>query len=113
MKSICVILLTALILFGCREECGCDSEPYRTVNNVEAKLYFENVYILVIKEHTDSFAFCNIEIVPEEILSMSEEAGLEGIDVIVSGDLHKECKLKMDAETPPSITLTDIKLPEK
>jgi hypothetical protein len=113
MKSINIFLLAALILISCKEKCGCDSEPYRTVNNVEAKLYFENVYILVIKEHAGSFAFCNIEIVPEEILSISEEAGLEGMGVIVSGDLHKECKLKMDAETPPSITLTDIKLPEK
>ena len=111
MKSIYIILLALMILPGCKEKCGCEAEPYKTVNNVEAKLLLG--YILQLKELGDDFGFCNIETVPEEILSMSEEAGLEGIDVIVSGDLHKECKLKMDAVSPPSITLTEINLQVK
>jgi hypothetical protein len=113
MKSIFVILLAALILSGCKEEeekWGCDSEPYKTVNNVEANF----IYGQGFKNLGEGDAtICNIEIVPEEILLMSEEAGWDGIDVIISGDLHKGRPPQSFEETPSYITLTEIKLPEK
>ena len=90
-------------------KCGCESEPYKTVNNVEAKLYY-GIY-LNIQNH-GGFVICNEEIVPEEILLMAEDAKFNGIDVIVSGDLHKggtEGRLVILS----GITLTEIKLPKK
>ncbi len=108
MKSIYVMLSVALILFSCKEKCGCGSEPYKTVNNVEATLYY-GVHL----EIHGGFVICNKEILPEEIKLMSIDARLEGINVIVSGDLHKGCKDKMESEIPPGITLSEIILPEK
>ena len=112
MKSIYVILWAALILFSCKEKCGCESEPYKTVSKVEAN-FRHNVGLLYIHNEDESFEICNSDIISDEIITMSEDAGWEGIDVIISGDLHKWCKLKLDAVTPPFITLTKIKLPEK
>jgi hypothetical protein len=113
MKSIYVVLLTAWILFGCKKEekWGCDSRPYKTVRNVEAKLYFGE--LLDLKEYGDNFAYCNIAMVPNEIILISEEAGGEGIDVIVSGDLHKGRPPQSLEINPSLITLTEIKLLEK
>jgi len=112
IKSIYAILLAALVLFGCKkeEECGCESEPYKTVSNVETKLYY-GIYFNI--ENHGGFAICNKEIIPEKIKLISLDAKSEGINVIVSGDLHRGCKDKMDSEIPPGITLSEIRLPEK
>jgi hypothetical protein len=112
MKSIYVILLAPLILFGCKEEeekWGCDSKPYETVSNIEAKFMRGNV----IEFGDDFFGACNFEMVPEEILFLSEESDWDGIDVIISGNLHKPKPPRYNAIYYPYITLTDIKLPEK
>ena len=113
MKSIYVILLASLILSGCKEDedkWGCNSEPYKTLSNVEANFIFGQGFKI---RGDGSATLCNIEIVPEEILLMSEEAGWDGIDVIISGDLHKGRPPQSFEETFPYITLTEIKLKEK
>jgi hypothetical protein len=110
MKSIYVILLASLILFGCKEEeekWGCDSEPYKTVSNVEAKYMAGKV----VDFGEDGFGICNIEMVPEEIFLLSDESGWAGIDVIISGNLHKPMPPRYHEGNSPFITLTDIKLP--
>ena len=112
MKLIYVILLASLILFGCKEEeakWGCDSEPYKTVSNVEA-IYMAGK---VVDFGEDGFGICNIEMVPEEIFFLSEEAGWDGIDVIISGNLHKPKPPDYHRLHYPYITLIDIKLWEK
>ena len=66
MKSIYVILLASLIFSRCKKEeekWGCDSEPYKTVSNVEAK--FKDGKVIEFGE--DGCGICNIEMVPEEI----------------------------------------------
>ncbi|MFW5761822.1 MAG: hypothetical protein ACOCXH_12665 [Cyclobacteriaceae bacterium] len=111
MKSIYVILWAALILFSCKEKCGCESEPYKTVSEVEAN-FLHNVGLYIHNEE-NLFAICNLNIISDEISSIAEGATWEGINVIVSGDLHNRCKGQSLSITPPFITLTKIELPEK
>ena len=109
--GIIVIILLAITFSRCSEEkCGCDAKPYKTVNNVEATL-LHNVG-LYLPEEENMFEICNLNTIPEEVQSMSEDAMPEGIDVFISGDLHKGCKDKMHSVILPAITLTEIKLPD-
>ncbi len=112
MKSIYVILLTSLILSGCKEDeekWGCDSEPYKTVSNIEAK--FKDGKVIEFGE--DGCGICNIEMVPKEIFLLSEESGWDGIDVIISGNLHKPKPTPYFYRKPSYITLTEINLQVK
>jgi len=109
--EIVVIILLAITFPRCSEEkCGCEAKPYKTVNNVEATL-LHNLGLYLLEEE-NMFEICNLNTIPEEIQSMSEDAMPEGIKVFISGDLHKGCKDKMHSVILPAISLTEIKLPD-
>jgi hypothetical protein len=109
LKFSMIILITIFILHSCKDECGCDAEPYKTVINAEA-IYYYDIAIYFLDNLETSFAICNLDIVPEEIKLKAKSKLLDGISVIVSGDLHKGCKDKMESYIPNGITLTEIRL---
>jgi hypothetical protein len=108
-----IITLTAFNpLQSCKEECGCASEPYKAVSNAEAK-YFYFGSLNSLENPGTTYTICNIDILSEEIQLKAEDAWrdeLGSINVVVSGELHKGCNVKMSFYRDPGITLTDIKL---
>jgi len=109
--KIIVIILLAVTFARCSEEkCGCEAKPYKTVNNEEAT-FLHNLGLYLLEEE-NMFEICNLNTIPDEIQSLSEDAMPEGINVFISGDLHKGCKDKMHSMIAPAITLTEIKLPD-
>jgi hypothetical protein len=108
-----IITLTAFNpLQSCKEECGCASEPYKAVSNAEAK-YFYFGSLNSLENPGTTYTICNIDILSEEIQLRAEDAWrdeLGSINVVVSGELHKGCNVKMSFYRDPGITLTDIKL---
>jgi hypothetical protein len=108
-----IITLTAVNpLQSCKEECGCASEPYKAVSNEEA-IYFYFGSLNFLENPGITYTICNTDIVPEEIQLKAEDAWRDEmgtLNVVVSGELHKGCNVKMSFYRDPGITLTDIKL---
>jgi hypothetical protein len=113
VKAIIIITLIMVTSFqGCKEECGCETEPYEIVTNVEAIYHYVGI-LSFLENLGTTYTLCNKDIVPDEIQLKADNAWkdeLGSINVIVSGELHKGCKVKMSFYQDPGITLTDIKL---
>ena len=107
LEIIIITLVTVTILQSCKKECGCEAEPYKTVSNVEAKYYYD-ISLYFLEDLETLFAICNLNIVPDEIQLKAKNELLDGINVVVSGELHKGCKDKMESLIPNGITLTEI-----
>ena len=105
LKILILILITVPFLQSCKEDCGCDAGTYKTVSNVEAKYrYWGDIFI---PSESSSFYLCNQEIIPDSIQSLADGV-MDGISVIISGELHKGCKAKGHSYNPQAITLTNI-----